>query len=214
MKAFLLALTVLLTIPLANATERGLPFSPEVDKRFDTLEDASVGGTLTDGKILLGNGSNIAAQVTPSGVATIDNTGVLSLTNTTADGTFAVKIAKATFSYADGDLDVTVVHGLGVSLPAKALIIRSWIHITTQLADTGTCSLAIQCEDANNIKTSGDLTGSAADALIEGESTGAASAFKKSIGSTCEISTLMTDTSSCVPSAGVGEVYVMYVVLP
>ncbi len=136
------------------------------------------------------------------------------LSNTTADGTFVPKIAKASFSFADGDLAVTTVHGLGVSLPAKALIIRSWIHITTQFADTGTCTFAIQCEDANNIKTTTDISGSAADAIIEGESTGAASAFKKSIGAACEISSLMTDSSSCVPSAGAGEAYVMYVVLP
>lgn len=179
-------------------------------KKINELTAATAGGVLTSGKILVGNGSNVATAVTPSGSLTMTNAGVFSAAEAGADGLYAVKIAKASFAFADGDLDVGT-HSLGVALPAKAIIIRSWIHIVTQLVDTGTCSLAIQCEDANNIKTSTDITGTAADGLIEGESTGAASAFKKAIASTCNISTVMTDTSSCVPSAGTGEVYVMYV---
>jgi hypothetical protein len=131
--------------------------------------------------------------------------------NTTGDGNYNLQIAKASFSFADGDLAVGA-HGLGVSLPAKAVIIRSWLHITTQFVDSGTCTYAISCEDANNIKTATDISGTAADGLIEGESTGAASAFKKSIAATCEITGTMADGGSCVPSAGAGQVFVEYVV--
>lgn len=128
-----------------------------------------------------------------------------------ADGVHEVRVAKASYSFADGDLAVGA-HGLGVSLPAKAVITRSWIHVTLQQVDTGTCTVAISCEDANNIKTATDISGSAADALVEGQSTGAASAFIKSIAAACEITLTVADGGSCVPSAGTGQVFVEYVV--
>ncbi len=46
------------------------------------------------------------------------------LSNTTADGTFVPKIAKASFSFADGDLAVTTVHGLGVSLTLALALLQ------------------------------------------------------------------------------------------
>lgn len=129
----------------------------------------------------------------------------------TADGLHAQRVARATFTFADGDLAVGA-HGLGVTLPAKAIITRSYIHVTTQLVDSGTCTLAISCEDANNIKTATDITGSAADALIEGQSTGAISAAVKAIAAACEITATVADGGSCVPSAGAGVVFVEYVI--
>lgn len=170
-----------------------------------------LGQNLSSGKILLGNSASHSVSVTPAGAWAISNAGVTTLTDTLTDGNYGVKVAKATYSYADGDLAVGA-HGLGVSLPAKAIIIRSWMHVDTQQADTGTCTMAVSCEDANNIKTATDLSGSAADALIEGASTGAASAFTKAIGAACEITMTVADGGSCVPSAGKGSVYVMYVV--
>lgn len=217
MRNILFVLGMLLTTTAANAVS---PIPPNVPPsgiqqvmraKINELSAATAGGALTNGKILVGNGSNVATAVTPSGAVTMTNAGVFSAKDATSDGNYALKIAKASFAFADGDLDVGA-HGLGVSLPAKAIIIRSWIHIATQLSDSGTCTLAISCEDANNIKTATDITGSAADALIEGESTGAASAFKKSIASACEITATVADGGSCVPAAGAGEVYVMYTV--
>lgn len=71
-------------------------------------------------------------------------------------------------------------HTLSVKLPAGAIITRSFIEIKTQFASaSGNSKVALSCEDANNIKTSTDIDASAAGAFIEGESTGAASAFKK-----------------------------------
>lgn len=186
------------------------PFSSSNASKLDVQRRVLALETLPDGKIYIGSSQNRAAEVTPSGAATISNAGVVSMSDTSSDGNYALKVAKASYSFDDGDLAVGA-HGLGVSLPAKAVIIRSWIHVTLQQVDTGTCTMAFSCEDANNIKTATDLSGSAADALVEGESTGAASAFKKSIAATCEITLTVADGGSCVPSAGSGQVFVEYV---
>jgi hypothetical protein len=205
MKLLLASLLAFSTLAFAET-----PYSPEVDARFKAIETPTA-VNLADGKILMGNSSGKAAAVTPSGAVAISDAGVVSMSESTSDGLYGLKVAKATFDFADGDLAVGA-HGLGVSLPAKAIIIRSWIRIDTQLVDTGTCTVAISCEDANNIKTATDITGSAAGAMIEGESTGAASAFKSSIAAACEITATVADGGSCVPSAGKGSVFVMYVV--
>lgn len=186
-------------------------FRTTVISKINELTAASAGGTLTSGNILVGNGSNSSTAVAPSGAVSMTNAGVFSIADTVADGNYGLKVAKASFSFADGDLAVGA-HSLGVALPAKALIIRSWIRVITQLSDTGTCTLAISCEDANNIKTATDITGSAANAIVEGQSTGAGSAFIQSIASACNITATVADGGSCVPIGGAGEVYVMYVV--
>ncbi len=49
------------------------------EDRIVVLEGNSVGGALASGKILVGNGSGVAAAVTPSGDVTIDNTGTTAI---------------------------------------------------------------------------------------------------------------------------------------
>jgi hypothetical protein len=82
-------------------------------------------------------------------------------------------------------------YSTGVALPAKAVITRSYFKIITQFVDAGAGTIAIFCEDANNIKTATDITGSAANAFVEGQSTGAASAFVRAIGAACNISVVI-----------------------
>lgn len=72
-------------------------------------------------------------------------------------------------------------------LPAGAKITRSYLYVVTQFSDSGSGTVALSCEDANNIKTATDITGSAAGAFIEGQSTGAASAFVGSIAAACTV---------------------------
>lgn len=276
MKKVMLLIAALVT---ATAFATSSPYTKDVNARFSTIEtNVSTLSTLANGKIYMGNGSNVAAEVTPSGDVTMNNAGVnaiaagvivnadvsgsaaidfsklaaltsgnilvgsagnvaasvamsgdATISNTgavtiaagaveetmlaayTADGLHAKRVARAKFDYADGDLDVGSA-GLGVSLPAKAIITRSYIYVETQLADTGTCTLAISCEDANNIKTATDITGTGNGGFVEGESDGAASNFKAAIASTCEITATVADGGSCVPSAGKGTVFVEYVV--
>lgn len=110
------------------------------------------------------------------------------LSNATSaqEGHFVQKTARFIYDVAvDGGS--TGAHGLGVRLPAKAVITRSFFKIITQFSDSGTGTVALSCEDANNIKTATDITGSSANAFVEGASTGAASAFVRGIGADCEI---------------------------
>lgn len=166
-----------------------IPYNNETNTRFKAIETTNTTQT--------------------SDITTLQ--GIAGTTAYAADGILAKRVARATFDFADGDLAVGA-HSLGVALPAKTLITRSYIRIETQLVDTGTCTVAIHCEDANNIKTATDITGTAANGFIEGQSTGAASAFVASIAAACNITLTVANGGSCVPSAGKGEVYVEYVV--
>lgn len=62
-------------------------------------------------------------------------------------------------------------HSLHYTLPAKAIILNGVIQIVTQFSDAGSGTVALSCEDANNIKTATDITGSAAQALVALETT-------------------------------------------
>lgn len=189
------------------------PHSPAADERFSAIEN------LASAKMYVGNSSGVAAEVDLSGDITVDNAGAVTigaakiteakLLGIAADGLHAKRIARATLNCASSGCSVGA-HTLGVTLPAKALITRSYINVVTQLTDTGTCTVAFHCEDANNIKTATDITGTAANGWIEGESTGAASAFKGSIGAACLITATVADGGSCVPLTGKAIVFVEY----
>lgn len=97
--------------------------------------------------------------------------------------------------------------GLGRYLPANAVITRSWLHIDTALVSGGTGTIAFSCEDANNIKTATYLGGSSTGDLVEGASTGAASAFVTSIAAKCEISAVLAVQAF---TAGKASAYVRY----
>lgn len=99
-------------------------------------------------------------------------------------------------------------HATGFLLPANATIIRSYIYVKEQLYDAGSGTIAVSCEDANNIKTATDLTGTSSGGYIEGASTGAASAFVGSIAATCDITYTI---GTVAPNAGFFDVYVTYV---
>ncbi len=120
-----------------------------------------------------------------SGVVTGANVADMSTTAAT-EGLYAGKIARFTYDVSANGGSVAP-HTLGASLPAGAVIIRSYFKIITQFVDSGSGTVALSCEDANNIKTATDITGSSADAFVEGASTGAASAFVRGIAAACNI---------------------------
>lgn len=88
-------------------------------------------------------------------------------------------------------------HSLGVYLPGSAVLLRSYLQILTPFTSgaSGGGTVALSCEDANNIKTATDLTGSAASAFIEGQSTGTAATFVRSIAAPCEITATVASTA-------------------
>lgn len=126
----------------------------------------------------------------------------------TVEGISAQRVARFNYNTATDGGSIGA-HTLGVSLPAKAIITRSFFVVDTQFSDTGSGTVALSCEDANNIKTATDITGSSAGAIVEGESTGAASAFKSSIASACEITATVAGS---VQATGKLTGWVTYVV--
>ncbi len=107
----------------------------------------------------------------------------------------------ATFIYDTATDGATATgHGLGVYLPANSVITRSSVKIITQFADSGFSTVALSCEDANNIRSAEDLTAHSANTFIEGRSSGTAAGFIRDIGALCEITA--TIGGSTTPTAG------------
>lgn len=99
-------------------------------------------------------------------------------------------------------------HATGVSLPAKAIITRSYMEVETQFVDAGSGTVAVSCQTANNIYSAADITGVTAGQFIEGVSTGASTAFQK-ITSDCAITATVAGAAQ---SAGKLHIFVEYVV--
>lgn len=110
--------------------------------------------TLANGKIYMGNSSNVATEVTPSGDATISNTGVISLTgdnivNADINSSAAIDASKI----ADGSVSSTEFQYLnGVTSAVQTQI----TNITT-LAD-GKIYLGNSGNSATEVTLTGDVT--------------------------------------------------------
>lgn len=76
----------------------------------------------------------------------------------------------------------------GVSLPIKAVIEKCFFRVETQLVDAGAGTLAVQCEDANNILSAADQTGVASGAFLASAVTGTAANMVDDIAAACDIS--------------------------
>lgn len=185
------------------------------------------GPALASGKIIVGNGSGVAAAVTPSGDATISNAGVISIGSSKitsamiVDGVVAEgdvvaastsglglkRIARATFDTAAGNGAIGA-HSLGVQLPAKAIIQRSFFFVKTQFVDAGAGTVALHCETADNIFAAADITGIAANAITTGVSDGA-TANMKLMTAACNITATVAGADQ---TSGKLDVFVEYVV--
>lgn len=186
--------------------------------QLGTLLDNGTFLDLASGKMLVGNSSGVATERTLSGDVTVSNTGVSAIgankvleSMIVAAGTTGLgvrHVARAVYDFAVNGGAISTI-SLGVALPAKALITKSFIYVDTQFVDAGAGTHAYQCEDANNIKTATDLTGSAAGAFIDGASTGSAATMVGSIASSCNISIVIAGAAL---TAGKQTVYVEYVV--
>lgn len=123
-----------------------------------------------------------------TGVINIDKKGVSTVYEPASlqEGNFAKSIAYFVYDVAvDGG--TSGAKGLGVYLPARAVIVQSFYKIITQFSDSGSGTVALSCEDANNILTAGDLTGISANTITTGASTGSAATMVRGIGAKCEI---------------------------
>ncbi|MCB0801731.1 MAG: right-handed parallel beta-helix repeat-containing protein [Flavobacteriales bacterium] len=80
-----------------------------------------VGGALTDGDILVGDASNQAAAVTPSGEATISNTGVVTLDNDSVIGKTLTDFTPGAGTVTDADTILTALQKIDANTLANPL---------------------------------------------------------------------------------------------
>lgn len=93
------------------------------------------------------------------------------------DGIEPLRVVRATYDFSTMGGATTAAISLGQTLPAGAIIIRSWIDTKTALTSTGSATVALKLASSNDVKTA---TGYASfSGIIEGAQTGAASAFLK-----------------------------------
>ncbi len=181
MKFILIALVAVAFVALAFAaqdttlTERELrnPKTLEVwleanasdaETRIAAVEAAGVGGTLADGKIIVGDGSDEAAAVDMSGDATIANTGAITL----ADAFQAHTVTITNVDGTDGSAVATVEVRDGAGAAVDACI-EFWLSDTdggapasqTATASVGTAGVQVEEINANYqyraLTASGDL---------------------------------------------------------
>lgn len=215
MRALLILFTFFLTISFANATSG--PFPPWITKLSGDVTYSSAGsssmavGSVDSAEIATNavDSAEIAANaVTASELAA----GAITEADTfaqSADGLHLKRIVRVTYDVAV-DLGTIAAHTLGVSLPANALIQRSWIYVVTQFVDGGSGTVAFHCEDANNIKTATDITGTADGGIIEGAQVGTTATMTGSIAATCEITATVATAEQ---TAGKAILFVEYVVV-
>lgn len=135
MKTFLLILATLFTIR-SPAALRGAPYMPESDKRFS---DAEIAATALAARTTI-------LEALPASVSQGTN------------GIMNVRSARFTVDCTtSGDCSVGA-HSLGVALPANALIVSSYFYTKTKPVTTGGATMAISCEDANNIFSALDVS--------------------------------------------------------
>ena len=118
----------------------------------------------------------------------------------------AKRTAKATYDVAAYG-GATGSYDLGVTLPANATIVRSYMQVVTAFTNVSSSTLAIKCETANNI-----LSAIRPDyipfGVVDGVSTGASSVFKL-ITSACPLTATIATAAA---STGKINIYVDYIV--
>jgi hypothetical protein len=126
----------------------------------------------------------------------------------TTEGISNLRIARVTY---DSTVDSSAVgtHGLGVTLPAKAIILQDWVYIDTQFADSGAGTLSLECEDSKNLFGSEDITARATGAIVAGSALNTVATFVDNIAAACEVSAVVGGVS---PTAGKLTLWLTYIV--
>jgi hypothetical protein len=162
MKKFLsIGITLLLSLSVYAAL-RGSPYMPEQDARSSAIEDRAT--TL--------EASTLASSYI-------------------ADGILAKKIVRATIDCSTASNCTVGAHSLGVALPAKSLLTRTVMYIATQPASVSGGTIAVHCEDANNIATAVNMTSYATGSIRDGAQTGVSNTSIAAIGAACNVTATM-----------------------
>lgn len=184
MKFLMIAIFTLFTLPAVAGFE-GKQDGTSL-KIFNKI-DCTTGMTCSRS----GNGDfTITADVPAAGSITssqiLDGTIVEADTAVQAEGLNIDRLAIFDYDFAvDGGTSGS--HTTSVELPANAVIEKCWFRVETQLVDAGAGTLAVQCEDADNILTAADQTGVAAGSFLASNITGAAAAMVDDIAAACDI---------------------------
>lgn len=176
---YLIAIGLFLTIS-AHADIKGAPYQPEIDARFDVLEDQ-----------------------------------VLSTSDASDGSAMAQKYVRATYDVSVDGASSTAAIGLGVYLPAKAIVTKILYYIDSQFTDSGNGSIYLQCEDSYNLLYPLDITSFSAGAVkyaLPAQST-TTPAVVDSIAAQCEVKAGSYGGSNfqgAVPSAGKLTAFIEY----
>lgn len=121
-----------------------------------------------------------------------------------ADGSFmAVKHSRATYDVTIDGVSSTTPIGLGIYLPAKAVVTKVMLYSDVQFVDDGIGSLALQCEDGNNLLAQTDITSWAVGSVHLGVPNWATPTVTDGIAAMCEIKAVASNCVNCrLPSAG------------
>jgi len=182
-----LALTLFATMAMAIQS----PFQPWSE---DLVNENII--KVGSGKLLIGNSG-----------------GKISSVGASVDGYMQKRIVRATYDVlVDGG--VAAAYGLGVTIPADAIIVRSWFYTVTQFVDAGSGTVALSCETANNIFSAADITGNAAGVLVDAVQDGTFANFDGSgaagiLGAACE---LTATVATAAQTAGKLVLFVEYVI--
>lgn len=202
MKKILITLGIVLTVAFGSWVAFASSSPADIVAYFSGVESAA------SGLIPVGNGSVYVAR-SMSGAVSINAAGVTSISNTSNgdSANYAPRIAQATYDFSVQGGTVAA-HGLGISLPANAVIMNSLMEVVTPIVSvSNNGTFAISCEDANNIFTATDIDSSSAGDILKG--TALPSAPVGHIASACEITATIGTNAF---TAGKVIVWVEYVV--
>ena len=192
---------------------------PEEDARWSAIETLSDGALeLPSGQMIVGDASGNGNPVAMSGDAALSNTGALTiaagavdesmLAVPTADGKNAMRVIRWNLDCTASSCVVGTV-SLGQTLPANAAIYQTWWIVEEQFVDAGSGTVALHCEDANNIFTAADITGDSVGDFVAGNATGVIATMTGGIAAGC---TMTATIATIEQTAGILNGWTMYTV--
>lgn len=123
------------------------------------------------------------------------------------DGTLVQKIVRTTLDCNTAACESGATIDLGEDLPAFTILQETAIAIVE--AQAASATVAVQCEDANNIITAKDFTGSASGEVLVGTFDGTVTNWTMNVASACNVEAVIGVGNL---SAGIFNVFIRYVV--
>jgi len=127
-------------MPVGEITQLAIAEGVSTTPATPTPIASATGATLADGKILVGNGSNVAAEVTPSGAVSMTNAGVFSIvsdyiTNAMVNASAAIAYAKLALTNSIVNADIASAAAIAYSkLNLSGGIVNADINASAAIA--------------------------------------------------------------------------------